>query len=102
MVISPIHLGVVEDENDDDKDDDDEEDDVAFDDNDGAFGDDVDDDVDEDDDDDDDFFIYRLGKEYAEKHRGMTRGASDGGSTPLRGRTFKDISLLVRRFINTH
>jgi len=35
------------------------------------------------------------GKEYAENHRGLTRGASDGGSTPLRGKTFKDISLLI-------
>ena len=40
---------------------------------------------------------YRSGKDYAEKNRGMTRGTSDDGSTPLRGRTFKDISLLVRR-----
>ena len=40
---------------------------------------------------------YHSGKDYAEKNRGMTRGTSDDGSTPLRGRTFKDISLLVRR-----
>jgi len=40
---------------------------------------------------------YRSGKDYAEKNRGMTRGTSNDGSTPLRGRTFKDISLLVRR-----
>ena len=40
---------------------------------------------------------YLSGKDYAEKNRGMTRGTSDDGSTPLRGKTFKDISLLVRR-----
>jgi len=41
--------------------------------------------------------FYHSGKDYAEKNRGMTRGTSNDGSTPLRGRTFKDISLLVRR-----